>query len=54
MNGDSYRPAQSSASYRLTLDKLDDFYAARYSKRPPLQWQTFKPPLSKLTGAIRY
>jgi len=37
VNGDNYRLAQSKAdwlvSYRLTHDKLDDFYAARDGKR---------------------
>ena len=27
--------------------KLDDFYAARDSKRPPLQWTTFTPPFTE-------
>ena len=33
--------------------KLDDFYAARDGKRPPLQWTTFTPPFTDESSGQR-
>ncbi len=41
-------------SLKTERAKLDDFYAARSEAIPPLPWQTFPPPFSRIGRTKRF